>query len=167
MTLVVNYITNTGRYDGVELPIIEGNVDITVPTKVSELDNDSGYITSAAIEGKANTADLSQVAFSGDYNDLENKPEIPSLEGYATETYVGNAVSTHNSSNDAHSDIRGSIATINSKIFIFLKSIERVIYRLERNYLITTKNNYSPNLIFVESLYINILFFCVVLILIH
>ena len=102
--------------NGVELPIVEGNVDITVPTKVSELDNDSGFITSSAIAGKANTADLSQVAFSGDYNDLDNKPEIPSLDGYATETYVGNAVSTHNSSSEAHSDIRGSIATINSKI---------------------------------------------------
>ena len=102
--------------NGVELPIVEGNVDITVPTKVSELDNDSGFITSSAIAGKANTADLSQVAFSGDYNDLDNKPEIPSLTGYATETYVGNAVSTHNSSADAHSDIRQSITTINRKI---------------------------------------------------
>tara|TARA_B100001093_G_scaffold433222_1_gene430046 strand:- start:1130 stop:3172 length:2043 start_codon:yes stop_codon:yes gene_type:complete len=30
--------------------------------------------------------------FSGDYNDLDNKPTIPSLTGYATETYVDNAV---------------------------------------------------------------------------
>lgn len=28
--------------------------------------------------------------FSGDYNDLSNKPTIPSLSGYATETWVGN-----------------------------------------------------------------------------
>lgn len=31
---------------------------------------------------------LSKVAESGDYNDLKNKPNIPSLDGYATETYV-------------------------------------------------------------------------------
>ena len=30
--------------------------------------------------------------FSGDYKDLDNKPTIPSLTGYATETYVDNAV---------------------------------------------------------------------------
>ena len=29
------------------------------------------------------------VLFSGDYNDLSNKPTIPSLSGYATETWVG------------------------------------------------------------------------------
>ena len=30
--------------------------------------------------------------FSGDYNDLTNKPSIPSLDGYATQTYVANAI---------------------------------------------------------------------------
>ena len=30
--------------------------------------------------------------FSGDYNDLINKPTIPSLDGYATENYVKNAI---------------------------------------------------------------------------
>ena len=30
--------------------------------------------------------------FSGDYNDLTNKPTIPSIDGLATETYVNNAV---------------------------------------------------------------------------
>lgn len=32
--------------------------------------------------------ELAKVATSGDYNDLENKPTIPSLDGYATEDYV-------------------------------------------------------------------------------
>ena len=31
--------------------------------------------------------------FSGDYNDLINKPTIPTLDGYATENYVKNAIS--------------------------------------------------------------------------
>ena len=30
--------------------------------------------------------------FSGSYNDLTNKPKIPSLDGYATQTYVANAI---------------------------------------------------------------------------
>ena len=34
----------------------------------------------------------SQSDFSGDYNDLINKPTIPTLDGYATESYVKNAI---------------------------------------------------------------------------
>lgn len=35
-----------------------------------------------------NRPDFAQVAYSNDYNDLDNKPEIPSVEGYATEEWV-------------------------------------------------------------------------------
>lgn len=87
----------------------------TIPTKTSDLTNDSGFITTAAIptnvsaftndagyldeipddsvglnqldstivnalnniNNKANTADLAPVAFSGDYDDLTDKPTIP------------------------------------------------------------------------------------------
>ena len=36
-------------------------------------------------------ADKSEL-FSGDYNDLSNKPNIPSIEGLATESYVDNKI---------------------------------------------------------------------------
>ena len=87
----------------------------SIPTKTSDLTNDSGFITTAAIptnvsafnndagyldeipddsvglnqldstvvnalnniNNKANTADLAAVAFSGDYDDLTDKPTIP------------------------------------------------------------------------------------------
>ena len=87
----------------------------SIPTKTSDLTNDSGFITTAAIptnvsafnndagyldeipddsvglnqldstivnalnniNNKANTADLAAVAFSGDYDDLTDKPVIP------------------------------------------------------------------------------------------
>lgn len=43
------------------------------------------YLTEhQSLEGYAKTVDL----FSKDYNDLTNKPEIPSIEGLASETYV-------------------------------------------------------------------------------
>ena len=42
---------------------------------------------------KANISSLSAVATSGDYNDLLNKPTIPSITGLASETYVNNKVS--------------------------------------------------------------------------
>ena len=62
------------------------------PTKLSQFSNDAGYLTSvpaqtwASITGKPTFA---TVATSGSYNDLTNKPTIPSLDGYATESWVG------------------------------------------------------------------------------
>ena len=59
------------------------------PTNVSSFTNDAGYLTSHQdISGKANSADLATVATSGSYTDLTNTPTIPSLTGYATETWV-------------------------------------------------------------------------------
>lgn len=49
-----------------------------VPTKTSDLVNDSNFLTSHQdISGKANASDLSTVATTGSYNDLANKPTIP------------------------------------------------------------------------------------------
>lgn len=112
----------------------------SIPAKTSDLTNDSGFITSAAIptnvsaftndagylneipddsvglnqldntivnalnniNNKANTADLATVAFSGDYDDLTNKPAAPSVgnatltiqkNGTTVETFTANATS--------------------------------------------------------------------------
>lgn len=86
--------------NGVVLPIDEnGNVDVVVPTKVSELDNDEDFVSES---------DLAEVATSGSYDDLENKPDI---EDIATNV-ASSAVSTHNESEDAHTDIRNEISTV-------------------------------------------------------
>ena len=45
-----------------------------------------------SLDGYAKTADLSTVATSGSYNDLADKPTIPSIEGLASETYVDTKV---------------------------------------------------------------------------
>ena len=79
-----------------------------IPTNVSQLTNDSGYITSIPSEYVTETElgekgyltshqDISHLAtkeelFSKDYNDLTNKPSIPSIEGLATEDYVNGAI---------------------------------------------------------------------------
>lgn len=59
----------------------------------------------------------SKSEFSGDYNDLINQPEIPSIEGLATEKYVDDSINTilsqdipeqinaHNLSTNAHNDL--------------------------------------------------------------
>jgi len=74
----------------------------TIPTKVSDLTNDSGYLTEHQsltnyalkselpdISGKANSADLATVATSGDYNDLINKPDSTGGTVSYTETTTG------------------------------------------------------------------------------
>ena len=105
----------------------------TMPTKTSQLNNDSGFITSIPseyvtetelndkgyltqhqdISHKADKTELhshtnktvldgitnakvtewnNKSTFSGNYNDLTNKPTIPSLNGYATEQYVNEEI---------------------------------------------------------------------------
>lgn len=77
--------------------------DTVIPSKVSQLTNDSGYLTQHQdISGKANAADLATVATSGSYNDLADKPTIPTVPtkvsafendaSYASKKYVDDAV---------------------------------------------------------------------------
>ena len=73
---------------------IKASVDsIEIPTKTSDLINDSGYLTEHQnLDGYVKTNDLSTVATTGSYNDLTDKPTIPSKtsqltndSGYLTE----------------------------------------------------------------------------------
>ena len=51
-----------------------------------------GYLTSVAWGDVTGKPTLATVATSGSYNDLTNKPAIPSIEGLATEQYVNDAI---------------------------------------------------------------------------
>lgn len=60
-----------------------------------EIDTKLGlYVSTTALlailEGYVKKADLAKVALSGDYNDLKNIPEIPSVAGLASTAYVDN-----------------------------------------------------------------------------
>ena len=76
--------------------MVKGLLGIEVPTKLSELQNDSGYVKQSelpAMQGQVNSdwnsvngvsqvlnkPNLSAVALSGDYSDLANKPIIPTV----------------------------------------------------------------------------------------
>lgn len=48
--------------------------------------------------------------FSKNYNDLTNKPTIPSIAGLATESYVNTAISNLSSSNHNHNDLYAPIS---------------------------------------------------------
>lgn len=54
-----------------------------------------GYLTNQDLTGYAKKADIptvSKVGKSNDYNDLDNKPTIPTVEGLASEEYVARAI---------------------------------------------------------------------------
>lgn len=63
-----------------------------IPTAVSQLTNDTGFITSSALAPYALSADLATVATSGSYNDLSNKPTIPTV-GNGTITITQGGIS--------------------------------------------------------------------------
>lgn len=62
----------------------------TAPTKATS-DNSTNIATTAYVTSKING--LATVARTGSYNDLSNKPSIPSLSEYATQTWVINQIS--------------------------------------------------------------------------
>lgn len=94
----------------------------SIPTKTSELTNDSGFISSipsgyiteselsdeldnyatlAQLNTKADASSLSAVALSGSYNDLTNKPTIPSKTSQLTNdsNFVSDANYVHTDNN--------------------------------------------------------------------
>lgn len=67
--------------NGVEQPIVDKTVNIVVPTKTSDLSNDSGYITNEALDGYATKAELPTKV-----SQLENDSKFineSALDGYA------------------------------------------------------------------------------------
>lgn len=73
--------------DSVQVWINPSGDAVTVPTKTSDLINDSGFITNSVsdLTNYTKTSELSSVATSGSYNDLSNKPSIPTFS-YDNET---------------------------------------------------------------------------------
>ena len=61
----------------------------TIPTTLASLTEDATHRVVTDTEKAIWSAKSN---FSGNYNDLSNKPTIPSITGLATETYVDNAV---------------------------------------------------------------------------
>ena len=78
------------QVNGSDLTITNKKVNVVVPTKTSDITNDSGFITKSVndLENYSLTSSFDDVAFSGDYNDLSNTPTI----GDATLTIQKNGV---------------------------------------------------------------------------
>ena len=78
------------KLDGVDLALADVKAremigNIVVPTKTSQLENDSGFITGVTWNEVTGKPSFSNVATSGSYNDLTDKPSIPSIS-YSAET---------------------------------------------------------------------------------
>ena len=83
-------MATSGDYnDLINQPIIPSVAGLASEAYVNEK---VAAIKVPSLDGYAKTADLSTVATSGSYNDLVNRPTIPSVEGLASETYVDTKV---------------------------------------------------------------------------
>lgn len=62
------------------------SVNISIPTKTSDITNDSGFIDNSVnnLMNYTKSSDLATVATSGSYNDLSNKPTIPDVSSFIT-----------------------------------------------------------------------------------
>lgn len=98
----------TIKVNGTAQTITSKAVDITVPTNNNQLTNGAGYITSSALNGYAKTADLATVATSGSYNDLSDKPTIPTVNN-ATLTIQKNGTTVKTFTANASSDVTCNI----------------------------------------------------------
>ena len=70
---------------------LSADITIDIPDALANLSSDAAHRTVSDTEKATWNA---KSDFSGSYNDLTNKPTIPSISGLATETYVDNKVAS-------------------------------------------------------------------------
>lgn len=111
----------------------------TIPSKTSDLTNDSGFIDESGLEGYVKNSDLAAVATSGSYNDLSNKPTIPTSvtqlsdgANYVTRTTLNQTLANYATSQAVAEDI-GELAD----------SLADVAHSGDYNDLINTPDPYT------------------------
>jgi hypothetical protein len=77
----LTYINGVISYTGLQLS--------DIPTKLSELTNDSGFIGTTGLADFPRRSEISAVGFSNNYSDLINKPAIPDLSTVVVSTSGG------------------------------------------------------------------------------
>ena len=87
-------------------------------TPISIDENKNVDITVPSIDGLTKDADLATVAKSGDYEDLINKPTIPSLDGYAKTSEIPSKVSelTNDSNYQTAEQVNSTVTTEIAKV---------------------------------------------------
>ena len=90
----------SGKASAVDLQNLQNTVDALGDTYATDDDVSAAIagvqsaIDNMDLSAYAKTADLATVATTGQYSDLEGKPEIPSIAGLATETALNNLQTT-------------------------------------------------------------------------
>ena len=104
-------------------------VNIEVPTKTSDLNNDSGFITGVAWNDVADKPSFATVATSGSYNDLSNKPTIPTVNnGTLTIQQNGTTVDSFSANSSSNKTVNITVPTKTSDLtndsgFLTLESL--------------------------------------------
>ena len=95
LTNAINSIDLSAYALKTEIPSLNGYAKTSeIPSKVSQLENDSNYLSSIPVEYVTET-ELNAKGYLTEHQDLSAyalKTEIPSLNGYATTEYVDNAI---------------------------------------------------------------------------
>ena len=94
----------------------------TVPVDIKDLTDTDNLL----FNKDYNTLTNKPTLFDGDYNSLTNKPNIPDVSGYATETYVDNAIAGVNGFSGDYNDLTnkptifdGDYASLTNKPTLF------------------------------------------------
>lgn len=119
----VNDATLTIQQNGTTVDTFTANsssdktVNISVPTKTSDLTNDSGFITGVTWNDVSNKPSFATVATSGSYNDLSNKPTIPTVNnGTLTIQKNGTTVDTFTANSSTDKTVNISVPTNTSEL---------------------------------------------------
>ena len=99
--------------NGVEQPIVDKTVNIAVPTKTSDLSNDSGYITNEALDGYATKAELPTKV-----SQLENDSKFineSALDGYAKTDDIPTKTSQLNNDANYITAAQAPVQSVNNK----------------------------------------------------
>ena len=87
-------------------------VNIEVPTKTSDLNNDSGFITGVSWNDVSDKPTFATVATSGSYNDLSNKPTIPTVnDATLTIQKNGTTIDTFTANSSTNKTVNISVPT--------------------------------------------------------
>ena len=87
-------------------------VNIEVPTKTSDLNNDSGFITGVSWNDVADKPSFATVATSGSYTDLSNKPTIPTVNnGTLTIQKNGTTIDTFTANSSTDKTVNVTVPT--------------------------------------------------------
>ena len=89
-----DYATLLDLNDYVEVSSANYIKSASIPTKVSDLNNDSGFITGVAWNDVTSKPTFATVATSGSYTDLSNKPTIPTVPSVMTASEASIGTST-------------------------------------------------------------------------